>query len=435
VRPLSLLAGLALLLVGAPTRAQDQSSGPYSQSVAKEGIGFRLGTSPLALHAGLAAEGGYDSNVFYSPDHEKDSALLRLRAHFDLATVPPDQMGTGAGSADPKVDFRLSTQLEYREYLTNRSYIQDQRSLNALVSAELVILPRGPFTLRINDTYVHTVDPRNIEIVGNYTQDFNRAGLSGSYTRGQLEVGLGDYFQLSFWETDVIKRGNYYSNEAQAFARLRFLPQTVGSLQLKVGYTTYPNTTSYNLDSIPIRALAGVSTLFSTWIGGALTIGYGNSLNATKPQFSNVIGNVEVRFFLPHRALITLSYDRDFNNTMFANYYYDDHLFVVFEQPLIKRLTAHVGGGVRFRHYHGLVPLPSVQYSSNVRDDLIYDARVELLAQAASWLMIGVNYNLMGDDSPFQYEPAVNGMVIAGVPATKVSFIKHSVFVRLDFAY
>ena len=87
--------------------ARAQSGSPYSQSVYNEGPGFRLGAAPLVIHLGLAAEGGYDTNVFYLPYNEISSPMLRLRAHVDLATLPPQAYEGDNSSADPKIDFRL----------------------------------------------------------------------------------------------------------------------------------------------------------------------------------------------------------------------------------------------------------------------------------------------------------------------------------------
>src|SRR5205807_1615452 len=149
----------ALLAAALPAWAQTQAASPYSQSVYREGPGFRLGAAPLVLHPGVGVELGYDSNVFYLPDHEVGSGLLRLRVHFDLATLPPQAFADDYSTADPKVEFRFSTQLDYREYLTSDEVVRSQRSVNLLASADLVLLPRGPFTLALNDTFVRTVDP------------------------------------------------------------------------------------------------------------------------------------------------------------------------------------------------------------------------------------------------------------------------------------
>jgi hypothetical protein len=97
-------------------------------------------------------------------------------------------------------------------------------------------------------------------------------------------------------------------------------------------------------------------------------------------------------------------------------------------------LSAHLSGGVRFRHYEGLLAPMEVGYSDYVpsmtrtRDDMVYEARAELNVLATSWLSFGASYNLLGNRTDFAF---VDG---AGAP-TPVRFIKHAAFGRVNFAY
>src|SRR5205823_4465164 len=114
---------------------------------------------------------GYDSNVFYLSSDEVGSGLLRLRAHVDLATLSSQPVEGDSSTADPVFDFRFSGQVEYREYITANSAVRAQRSVNVLASADVALKPRGPFTLRLVDTFLRTIDPRNHEGPANFTRD------------------------------------------------------------------------------------------------------------------------------------------------------------------------------------------------------------------------------------------------------------------------
>jgi hypothetical protein len=427
------LAFAAALLTATAARAQ-----PYSASVYNEGPGFRLGGSALVVHPGLSLEGGYDSNVFYLPDHEVGSGLLRLRAHLDLATLPPQSFEGDQSTADPKVDFRFSAQGEYREYLSDDPNVQAQRSLTATAIADLAILPRGPFTLRLNDLFMRTVDPRNSEGPAQFSRDYNRVGLIASYRLGAIEFGAGNYFQVNLWETHDLQFGDNMSDEAQAFARVRLMPQTLLSLVIRAGWVHYGNNTSN--DSIPLRAILGASTLVTSWFGLAATVGYGNSFQ-NGISYNSVIGSAEARFLLPHSARISLGYDRDFFDSIFAHYYRDDRVYVAFEQPIVGRLWAHLDGSVRFRRYEGLID-PSIlcgasefahsqttsncSYSDPVRTDTVYEAHAELNTRVLDWLALGVSYSLLGDESDF---------AILVPERAPVHYIKHAGFARVDIAY
>jgi hypothetical protein len=431
------------LLLGWSLSAQAQTGqwNPYSTTVYREGPGLRLGTTPLVLHPGVAIEGGYDSNVFFMRDNPVGAGLLRLRAHLDLATLPPQRMEGDAGTADPKVDFRLSTQVEYREYLSGETFIQSQRSVNVFASMDLGILPRGPFTVRINDTYVRTVDPRNLDaqppansVIGQFSRNYNRASVLATYrsASSRFEFGVGDNFDLNLWENpDIGRFGDMIGNEAQAFFRVRFLPQTIGNVTARVGYIRYLNNDLF--EAIPVRLTAGISSLITTWFGVGAAIGYGGSFHraAGVVSFNSVIANLEARFFLPKAARLTLGYDRDFFDSLLSAWYVDDRIFVAFDQPLIYRLTAHLDGGVRFRHYEGLTDPTAFgynAYSAMARDDLVFDLHAELQVRATSWLGFAASYNLVGNQTDFFFVDSANRQINAG-------YIKHSVFLRADFAY
>ena len=443
MRLLSLLFAAALLLGGrlADADAPAFGSSPYSSSLYREGPGFKIGETPLVVHLGLAVELGYDSNVFYAPTNETGSGLLRARLHLDLATLPPQRLASDLlPTADPKVDFRLSTQFEYREYLSPLSEVRDLRSFNVAVIGDLTILPAGPFTLKLNDTYLHAVDARSqdgslpLAPGSNWTRNYNRVGVLATYKVGatrRLQLGLGDWFEFSLWEDRQLQFGNVLTNEGQAFVRWSFRPKIIGNLTLRAAYHHFPNNNA--IDSAPIRALAGISAVITNWFGFGAQLGYGNSIQLGRgPSFNSAVAQVEARFYLPLGSKIFVGYDRDFFDTLFANYYVDDHLYVRFEQPLVRRLLARLDAGVRFREFAGLTDptfLGQGSYSDpNGRKDFVYEVGAELAVRAASWLEVGAAYNLRGDRTDFAFISATGVSINA-------SYIKHSVLVRADIAY
>jgi hypothetical protein len=459
-RPSSALAVAVVCLAPAASQAQTISASPYSTSVYNEGPGLHLG-SRLLLNLGVAAEIGYDSNVFYRDTDPTDSAMLRVRAHVDLSTASSKPVKGDNSTANPLFDFRLSAQAEYREYLSSAESLKQERSLNLLASTDVGLYPRGPFTLRLVDDYLHTVDPRNQELVGSkYTRDYNRVGLLGSYRSGSFEYGLSDYFNFNYYETSDLKFGNTLADEGEGFVRYHLYSQTLLSLVARLGYVHYtsrdvdPNGMPIvdgkvdgmhtSVDGMPLRVLIGGSSMFTTWLGLTLNVGYGNSFSQEGSSFNNVIGNADLRFILPHAARVNAGYRRDFYDTAIANAYLDDQLYLSFDQPFTRRISAHFDGGVRFRHYIGLAD-PAVVGAIKIgeadpnspgvynptRDDQVYDLHAELIVRCFSWMVAGLNYNLQADRTDFVI---VTGNMMAQVP-TAQRYIKHSTFLRIDIAY
>jgi hypothetical protein len=430
-----LILASAVLVLGGRASAQQ---GPYASGVYGEGPGFRLGSTPLVIHPGISVELGYDSNVFYLPSNEIGSGVLRLRAHVDLATLPPQSFANDHSTADPKVEFRFSTQVEYREYLSGNKDVQAQRSLNLLIGTELTLLPKALFSLTLSDAFARTVDPRNEEGPGQFKRDHNHLGLRGTFHRGGLEVGLADYFDIDFWEDQDLNFGNSYTEDAMAFAKLRILPQTIGQITVRAGYVYYPDRPANTM--IPVRVMVGASSLFARWFGASVNLGYGNSINNIGPSFNSVIANVELRFLLPKQMGVTLAYDRDFSASLFANFYADDHLWVSYNLPLLSGVTIHLDGGVHFRHYEGLVPpslVKAVAYNRSDRDDVIYDAHAEIRYRATSWLQVAAVYNLLIDATKFGFiaEEGATATRSGGRFQIPVNYVKHTVLGQADFAF
>jgi hypothetical protein len=425
-----------MMLAAGLARAQ---MSPYGAGVYNEGPGFRLGSTPLVIHPGISVELGYDSNVFYLPENEIGSGILRLRAHLDMATLPPQSFADDKSTADPKVEFRFGTQLEYREYLSGNKNVQAQRSLNVIIGTQLTLLPKSLFSLTLSDAFARTVDPRNEEGPGQFTRDHNRLGLLGTFHRGGMEFGIGDYFDIDFWENPELQFGNVYVDDALAYAKLHILPQTIAQISVRAGYVYYPDTVR-TTTMVPVRVMVGASSLFARWFGASINLGYGNSINNSGPSFNSVIANIQARFLLPKQMGLTLTYDRDFNVSLFANFFSDDHLWLNYELPFNHGVTLLLDAGVHFRHYEGLISpalVGAIGFNRNDRDDIIYDAHAELRYRATSWLQIGAVYNLIADQTRFAFiavadpAPPLSG----GRYAIPVHYIKHTVLALADFAY
>jgi hypothetical protein len=403
---------------------------PYSQSVYDGGPGLRLGRAPLVLHAGVASEFGYDSNILY--DYRPvEGAVMRIRAHLDLVTLTPQPGDGEVVTAPPRMLLRSSTQLEYREYFAAQNGIVASNNINLFSDNAFTLHPQGRFSLTLTDWLARTSDPVNVENTRNLIRDVNRFGLLAAWRPGggSLQIGLGDYVHVNYMgENASYAFASFYGDEAQAFARWSILPQTHLMAVVRGGYFGYPGNPSQS--SAPLRALVGASTLLTGWLGLAASVGYGNSFNQKGPSYNNFLGSAEVDVHLPYAGLIAARYEREFYPSVFANFYRDDMVALSFKQPLVKHLTAGLRGAVYLRPFEGLIDpklINAVSYSSNVHTGPIYEARAELNVQPAKWLSCGASYGLQLDSTDFVFNYANYS-----VPDR---YTKHTVMGRIDVAY
>src|SRR5512137_2916634 len=101
----------AIFLSGPTARAQFNAPIRYN-----EGPGIKLGER-MVFHPGIAVEGRYDSNVFYTNDVRQGAPYLRIIGHLALASLSPQRLADGDGSVSkPSLDLRLNAAFAYREY-------------------------------------------------------------------------------------------------------------------------------------------------------------------------------------------------------------------------------------------------------------------------------------------------------------------------------
>ena len=350
---------MALVLLGtfiAPLgQAQERAWNPYGLEVYREGPGVKLGQAALVLHPGISVEGGYDSNVFYTPGGVIGSALLRFRIHLDLAPAPLSGDAASTATADPKVDFRLSTQLEYREFLNGNPNVRAQRAFNALFSGFVTLFPKGKASLRLDEDLIRSVDPRDGEGPKNFARVYNRAGLTltGRPGGGRLEFGVGDTFLVQRFDDADVAFGNNLQNDARLFVRFKILSRTTLSLTAHAGYIHYDTNTT--LETVPVRIVAQITSPLTSWLEGLLAIGYGGSIALRSTRLETAISQEELRFLMPLGIQIVVGHKRDFSDSIFASYYTDDAIYLAYEQPFLRRLRFFAEGQVHFRQYDGLL--------------------------------------------------------------------------------
>jgi hypothetical protein len=426
---------ICVLLLASAARGQPVPPGGVGHAldgtvIYGEGPGFRLGAAPLTLHPGVELLSGGDSNVFYTRVPVA-AGFLQVGAHLDLATLPPQAFENDNSSADPKVDFRLSAQVEYRQYLSDESAVRAWSSVLVHANAGLIVLPKGKYTVALSDRYERTIDPNNSEVTGNVIRNSNKTNALVTLRPGDgaIELGIGDQVQLTVWQGDSLTFGNNVGTDGKLFARWRLPRNAFLSATLRVGYVDYWIQKGA-VNSVPLRGTVGSEIQLIRWMSLAGSIGYGNSFNAHAPSFSGVIGAANVTFLLPFEGKLLLSYERDFLDTMFANFLVDHHPFAALVFPVGQRFTLRLSGGVRLRRYEGLIAPATLGlsgYGSMVRDDLLYESSAELWVRLSDWLWLGANYNLFGDSSHF--------VVLTDGQSRPVSFVKHIAMATLHISY
>ena len=112
-RRLALSIGLGALLAGRIASAQEEVTIGYQglpyKSTGESNTGIQVSEGVL-LHAGVGAEFGYDTNVFYAPTNLVGSSIIRVMPYLDLTNA------TRTGPVSKELTFDARAGLQYRHY-------------------------------------------------------------------------------------------------------------------------------------------------------------------------------------------------------------------------------------------------------------------------------------------------------------------------------
>ncbi len=447
-------------------KAQYKSYGPfevYPNQIYREGPGFRLWHDGLVLHPGIQTELGYDSNVLMSSLSSK-AGVLRLLAHLDLSTLPPQRL---EGGARPRVEFRIGAGIEYRQFFSTDARVGSAQQINASSNGEVSLWAGEPFALRIYNQFLLTSDARNLEVANWQTfapRIYDRLGVLASYRprSGPLEIGLGESFRIDHYVQRDLEKSRALSNDINLYGQLRVLPETLVRLELRSSYVAFYGQTAPIPPSAPLRIIAGAQTMLLPWLGASAYLGYGNSLHYGLPEkemsptligdlgavrYSNFVGGLEARLRLLSRMRLLAGWARDFFDSIYATYFRDDRLYVHYEHGLWRSLTVRGLFDVYIREYGPLVKASTFGYDAYLRNathrsDVLLSFGAEAAFRPFSFLEVGASYSVLDDETDFgfAYDALLSRDDRTGVTQyvripVEAAFVKHVLLFKVDLAY
>jgi len=446
------MAGLCALLLGAVTQtahAQYVPYGPfevYPGTQLREGPGFKVLGDGLVIHPGIATELGYDSNMLMS-SQAGGAGVLRLRAHVDLATRPPQRLDIDSRQF---LKFRFGAAVEYRQFFSRDTRIGYPQQVNAQSEADLRIKEGDPLSFRLYNQFLVTNDARNLEVATTQTfapRVFERLSLLGMYRPygGPLEIGLSESLRFDHYVQSELSRGRSFQNDIALWGAYRLLPQTQIKLEVRSSWTNYYGDGSVIPNSAPLRITAGIQSLLWSWLGASLYLGYGNSLHyglSETPQlvgdlsayrYNNFVGGLEARLLLVPRMNLRLGWARDFFDSIYATYLRDDRLYISYEHNPWRSLWLTAGFETYLRAYGPLVAPSTLYYrayknGATSRSDVLVSLNAEASYRPLSWLQAGISYSLLADITDFGFVDGAGTRMDAG-------FLKHVVLFKADISY
>jgi hypothetical protein len=417
-----------------------------------EGQGIKLGDA-LVLHLGLGLEAGYDTNALYAADDPDQAIRLRVTPYVDLGTrsVPAATQGDadGAATAAQKAQFRLGLATYYDHHFpvgaSNDAAVNQINGLNALgvdTNMQLVVFPQGKFSFLLDASYLRTQQAyETSDDAGRARHDITPGiGFRIRPGGGTLTIEPGYRLQLQLFEdAELAKENDRHAHDVRLYVSWKVFPKTALVSRINFTPTFYMYGESDKENSLPIRSLFGLQGLVAAKFGLLLLVGYGASNYAAGPNFSSVIAQAELMFFITPVSSIRVGGERDFVDSYYANFYTKNGGYLSYSQLFGGVFLATIKGDVSGRQY-ATYRLPSAEGnatpSSPNRVDVWAGGTLSLEYRATAWLSILASARYSADITDF-------GFTLADDPDTagdesgffKSSFQKFEAFLGVKGHY
>jgi hypothetical protein len=391
--------------------------------------GLRLGEGTY-LRAGVAAEAGYDSNVFYNDENPQESATIRVTPSIELTNANRE-------GNSPPLSYSLAASLLYREYLKDEEAIREQRAFNPTFSGSLGYNKGSGVSFAISEQFTRLEEPPYQAGLPPITRDSNQAvaqvGLAPG--GGRIQTVFRYTNTLDLFETDSFEYANRMGHDFMLDGSWRWLPKTALFLQVGAGYIQYLDDQAEAAgkeNSIPYRALAGLRGLVTPKLTINMSAGFADAVYDSTPVaaaanptgFSNLYTEVSLGYTPVTFTKLGLAYSHSFQDSPFIGDYYD---LDAVSASIAQQLGAFVlTGGARyeFRRYKGL-SVPAVPVS---RNDHLIQTSIQADYFLQRWLYAGVGYAHLINRTTFDADSMM-------VNAQGLDYTKHLIVGRLGITY
>jgi len=423
----------ALLLLGSRAPAFAQWGMGAMVGTPAGDIGVKLSDTNI-LHVGVAAEGGYDTNVFYNdqttatnPNGPQSSAVVRVIPSFIITNTGRD------GTERSAVVYTLGANLTYREYINDNQNIRNQRAFIPTAVGTLA-LNGSKMRLSLGDGFSRVEEAPYFEGGETIKRDVNQAtaGLSVSPDGGRLTFGLRYANALDYFESGY-KYASTMTHDGMLDLSWKWLPKTALFLQGGTTFIHFLNPSismdaagqplSPREDSIQVRALTGIRGLITPKVTTTLSVGYATAFydnNSKNPSgVSNFSGLLDVGYMPALQSRLGLTLQTGFRNSPVIGNYYQVESATFSASQGLGRLSVGAHGSVEYRSYQNYV-LMGMEIP---RKDLLFGVGGAVDYFIQRWFYAGATYQL---SMARQYDDNTG---------TAVPFTKHQIFARLGIAY
>jgi hypothetical protein len=354
--------------------------------------GLKLGDEAI-LHAGITADVGYDTNVFYG-SAEKGSAVLHVGPRIEITNAER------GGAVPSGTYYDLGASVDFVQYLTNDSTITNQNAINPSVGGTAEFSSAVSFTL--SDTfsryqqapYAISTSTGKLDPI---TRDSNMAAASLRFAPGggRLRIMLRYTNLLDKYEAPY-DAGSNMGNEGILDIGWRWLPKTTIFMQVAQGAITYLNSNSGRSASYPLRTLLGLRGLLTEKLGLNVSAGYSNAFysSGSNPSGLGNLGVVtELNYTLSVLSRLGVGYHHDFVNSPFIGQYYNmDAIYAAYQQMVASRVLTYLFARYENRRFGPVLAADGVTTVDRTDNYLLGGVSIDYII--GSVFLMGASYSV-----------------------------------------
>lgn len=363
---------MALVWLAAPTVAHAGGvlHNAFGIPRAEDGRGLKVGERST-FHSGFALGVGLDSNVYSNARSEERvvSSALWPSAWLGIGNrdLRDGLLMTPAERSARWIDYNISVLSGFRQYLSRQVDVRSVPRFSLGGQIRLALLPGRRFSVHLDEDIFRGASAGNYQALGSVL-NFNRIDHRGQLTfylrpgGGRLGFGVGYRSQILRFQDADLFRGNRTVNGLYSEAKWRFLPRSSVLLTYTFDFTYYTGCcadigTGRNEDNYAHRLLGGYRGQLVDKLTFEAMVGWGGAFYRTDqngPSFNSVIGQVAVNYFPTLRSLVHVSLLRNYQDSLFGNYYVDNGGTVAFGHQFRWQMIGHLGANFAARTIHGL---------------------------------------------------------------------------------
>lgn len=310
--------------------------------------GLKLGDEAI-LHAGVFADIGYDSNMFYGSTGQETSAVMHVTPRLEITNSERD------GSIPSGTYYDVVGSVDFVKYLN--SAVTSQDAINPSLGGTAEFSSNQALSFSLSETFSRYQQAPYSKGADVIIRDDNMASASLRFAPGggRLRVMLRYTNLIDKYEGTSYSSGSNMGNEGVLDIGWRWLPRTTIYAQLSQGAITYFNAGSTGRSSYPLRTLLGLRGLLTEKLSANIAAGYNNAFYSSgdSPTGLGNIGIVaEVNYAMSTLTRAGLGYHHDFVNSPFLGQYYNmDAIYGTFQQMVANRVVTYLFGRFENRRF------------------------------------------------------------------------------------